>query len=129
MKFGRSIKKLLLYFSGFLFLALGILGIFLPLLPTTPFLLLAATTFMHTDRKIYIWMFRNQFFGKQLSAYVKDKSISISVKISSLLILCLTLSYSIIFVVDILWLRIFLFIIGIAVATHIVKLKTLDNYE
>ena len=129
MKFRKSFWKILLYFSGFIFLALGLLGIFIPLLPTTPFLLLAATAFMHTDRKIYLWMFRNKIFGKQLSAYVKDKSVSFSLKISSLLILSLTLGYSIIFVIDILWVRIFLIFVGLGVATHIIKLKTLDNYE
>jgi len=129
MKIRKSILKIFLYFFGFSFLSLGILGIFIPLLPTTPFLLLAATVFMHTDRKIYIWMFRNQFFGKQLSAYVKDKSVSLSLKISSIIILSLTLSYSIIFVIDVLWLRIFLTFVGLAVAIHIIKLKTLDEHE
>ena len=129
MKIRKSFWRIFLYFSGFLFLSLGVLGVFVPLLPTTPFLLLAATAFMHTDRKMYIWMFRNKFFGKQLSAYVKDKSVSSSVKISSLLILSFTLSYSIIFVINVLWLRIFLIFIGLAVAIHIIKLKTLDNYE
>ena len=129
MKIRKSFWKIFLYFFGLLFLVLGILGIFIPLLPTTPFLLLAATAFMHTDRKIYIWMFRNQFFGKQLSAYVKDKSVSLSLKISSLMFLSLTLGYSIIFVIDVLWLRIFLTFVGISVAIHIIKLKTLDNHE
>ena len=115
------------YFSGFLFLALGILGIFLPLLPTTPFLLLAATIFMHSNRKIYVWMFRNRFFGKQFLSYVKNKSVSLYVKISSLITLFLTMGYSIFFVVENIYLQVFLALITFAVTLHILKLKTIDK--
>ena len=122
-----KIVKYLLYLSGFLFLGLGILGIFLPILPTTPFLLLAASVFMHTNRNIYVWMFNNRWFGKQFRSYVKNKSVSKTVKISSLLILIFTMLYSIIFVVDLLWIQILLLIILVAVSVHIFKLKTIDE--
>ena len=122
-----KIVKYLLYLSGFLFLGLGILGIFLPILPTTPFLLLAASVFMHTNRNIYVWMFNNRWFGKQFRSYVKNKSVSKTVKVSSLFILIFTMFYSIIFVVDLLWIQILLLIILVAVATHIFKLKTIDE--
>ncbi len=122
-----KIVKFILYLSGFLFLGLGILGIFLPILPTTPFLLLAASVFMHTNRNIYVWMFNNRWFGKEFRSYVKNKSVSKTVKISSLLILIITMLYSIIFVVDELWIQILLIIILIAVSAHIFKLKTIDE--
>lgn len=122
-----KIVKYLLYLSGFLFLGLGILGIFLPILPTTPFLLLAASVFMHTNRNIYVWMFTNRWFGKQFRSYVKNKSVSKTVKISSLVILIFTMLYSIIFVVDVLWIQLLLIIILVAVSVHIFKLKTIDE--
>jgi len=123
----NPVVKVFLYFAGFLFLGLGILGIFLPLLPTTPFLLLAASVFMHTNKKIYYWMFNNRWFGKSFRNYVKNKSVSKSVKISSLSVLGLTMAYSIIFVVDNLWIQAMLIAITIGVSYHILKLKTIDN--
>ncbi|MBN2669076.1 MAG: YbaN family protein [Bacteroidales bacterium] len=117
----------LIYASGFFFLILGILGIFIPLLPTTPFLLLAAWAFMHTNRKIYLWMFKNRWFGKSFSNYMKNRSVSRSVKISSLIILSITMAYSIIFVIEFRWLKVLLLVIYLAVAYHIIKLKTIDD--
>jgi hypothetical protein len=126
-KQSRPILKAFLYFSGFLFLGLGILGLFLPLLPTTPFLLLAASVFMHTNKKMYYWMFNNRYFGKSFSNYVKNRSVSRSVKISSLLLLSITMAYSIIFVSENIWIRLMLIVIAIAVSYHILKLKTIDD--
>lgn len=122
-----SIGKQLLYFSGFLFLGLGILGVFIPLLPTTPFLLLAASVFMHTNKKIYVWMFNNRWFGKSFREYVKNKSVSRIVKISSLLVLWVTISYSIFFVVENMWIRFVLVLVLVGVSIHILKLKTIDD--
>lgn len=119
--------KGLLYLSGFLFLGLGILGIFLPLLPTTPFLLLAASIFMHTNKNIYVWMFNNRWFGQNFKAYVKNKSVSKSVKTGSLLILWISMNYSIFFVVENIWIQTLLIIILISVSIHILKLKTIDD--
>jgi len=123
----NSLVKFLLYSSGFFFLGLGILGIFIPLLPTTPFLLLAASVFMHTNKKIYVWMFNNRWFGKQFRSYVKNKSVSRIVKISSLLVLWITISYSIFFVVENIWIRLVLVIVLVGVSIHILKLKTIDD--
>ena len=126
-KNNSKIIRFILYLSGFLFLGLGILGIFLPILPTTPFLLLAASVFMHTNKNIYVWMFNNPWFGKQFKNYVKNKSVSKTVKISSIIILIATMTYSIVFVVENLWIRIIMIIILIAVSAHIFKLKTIDE--
>ncbi len=123
----NPLLKIFLYLCGFLFLGLGILGIFLPLLPTTPFLLLAAMVFMHTNQNIYQWMFKNRWFGQSFSNYVKNKSVSKTVKLTSLSVLGLTMSYSIIFVCDNIWIRSLLIIITIAVSYHILKLKTIDD--
>ncbi len=126
-KNNSKIIRFILYLSGFLFLGLGILGVFLPILPTTPFLLLAASVFMHTNKNIYVWMFNNPWFGKQFKNYVKNKSVSKTVKISSIIILIATMAYSIVFVVENLWIRIIMIIILIAVSAHIFKLKTIDE--
>jgi len=125
---GKSLLiKILLVISGFLSLGLGILGIFVPLLPTTPFLLLAAYLFFKSSNKLYSWLIKNKYLGSYIENYRKHKAISLRAKIFSLSLLWVTISFSIYYFREQWWLIALLIIIASAVSLHILKFKTLKR--
>ena len=74
----------LLISAGTVSVLLGILGIILPLLPTTPFLLLAAASYAKSSEKFYNWLINNRFFGNYIRNYREGKGIPLRVKISAI---------------------------------------------
>jgi len=110
---------------GTFFVALGTIGIFLPLLPTTPFLLLAAGCYAGGSKKFYNWFLNNRWFGEYIRNYREKKGIPLKIKILSISFLWATIGYSIVFLVDILLIRVILAFIAIAVTIHIIRLRTL----
>lgn len=112
---------------GLISLGLGILGIFLPLLPTTPFLLLSAALFMKSSRRLYHWLMNHKYLGKYLQNYIHHKTISKRTKISSISLLWIVIISSIIFIIEKLGIKILLLAIAIAVTIHILSFKSEIN--
>jgi uncharacterized membrane protein YbaN (DUF454 family) len=121
-----SIKKVLLVTSGTLFLSLGIIGIFIPLLPTTPFLLLAAACYIRGSKKFYNWLIKNRWLGEYIKNYQEGRGVPFNVKIITIIVLWLTILISTILFVSNLIIQIILFFIAIGVTFHIIKIKTLN---
>jgi uncharacterized membrane protein YbaN (DUF454 family) len=65
--------RILLVIAGTLFVGLGIIGIFIPVLPTTPFLLLAAACYARSSRKFHEWLLNNRWFGDYIRNYLQGK--------------------------------------------------------
>ena len=105
---------------GSLCLALGVIGVFVPLLPTTPFLLVAAACFFRSSPRLYDWLLRNRLLGGYIRHYREGGGIPLRAKIISLTLLWLTISYSTVFVVEAWWLRGLLLAIAVGVTVHIV---------
>ncbi|MDZ7861055.1 MAG: YbaN family protein [Candidatus Krumholzibacteriota bacterium] len=120
-------KKYLLIFTGYTSLVLGAVGIFLPLLPTTPFLLLASACFFRSSEKLHDWLINHRIFGNYIRCYQQFRAISFRIKALTITALWLFIGYSIVFVVSALWIRILLLIIAVAVTAHIALLRTLTN--
>ncbi|MDL2228074.1 YbaN family protein [Odoribacter sp. OttesenSCG-928-L07] len=116
--------KILFIIFGCISLALGVLGIFLPILPTTPFLLLSSFLFLKSSDRLYNWLLNHKYFGKYIRDFQIHKAIPLSVKITSVSLLWITISISAIFFVEMWWLRILLFAIAIGVTVHILSFKT-----
>ncbi len=114
----------LLLFAGTVCVGLGMLGIFLPLLPTTPFLLLAAACYIRSSEKFYRRLIANRWFGKYIRNYREGRGVPLSTKTMAISLLWITIGYSAFFVVDILAVRILLILIAVGVTTHLVLLKT-----
>ena len=114
-----------LVLAGTCFLALGILGVFLPLLPTTPFLLLAAACYARSSKRFYNWLLNNRWFGTYIRNYREGKGIPPKLKVITLALLWGTIIYSAFFVVDTLYWRIILLVIAVGVTIHILKTRTL----
>ncbi len=128
-KLSKSIKNKLLIIAGFVSLALGVIGMALPILPTTPFLLLSAACFLRGSERFYNWLMNHKVFGEYIRNYRDKKAISLKSKIIMISLLWITISYSIIFVIDLIYIRILLAGIAIAVTIHILHFKTLEKLE
>lgn len=88
-------KKIVLLILGHLFLALGIIGAFLPILPTTPFLLLAAYFYSKSSSKIHHWMLRHKYLGPPLKDWQRNGVIGIKAKILATTMILLIISWRI----------------------------------
>lgn len=111
--------------AGIAATALGFIGIFVPLLPTTPFLLLASWLFVRSSRKFHDRLMTNRFFGPYIKNYREKRGITLRNKIYSLTFLWITLSTSFIFAPPLWYIWLMLASIGIGVTVHIIKFKTL----
>jgi len=120
-------KKYIYTALASIFVALGTIGIFLPLLPTTPFLLLAVYFYMNSSGKRLKWLLRNRYLGPYIQDYLSKKGIPLRLKIRTLTILWITLISSILFATENLHVRIFLVIVGIGVTIHITVKKTREG--
>lgn len=120
----HSIVKIILIAVGSLAVFLAVLGIFLPLLPTTPFLLLAAICYSRSSERFYQWLMNNRWFGEYIRNYREGRGMTLKHKISMLCLLWLTMSYSIFFVVNAGWLKWLLCAIAAGVTIHLLKMKT-----
>ena len=85
---------------GFLSVALGILGIFLPLLPTTPFLLLAAAIFYRSSPRAHSWLLNHRYLGTYIRHFCETKSIPLRVKIISVSLVWITFLHGAFFLLD-----------------------------
>lgn len=119
----NRILRALLLASGSLFLLLGIVGIVVPVLPTTPFLILAAVCYARSSVRCYRWLMTNRMFGRYLDDYLHRRGIPWRVRASALTFTWVVIGVSAILFVDRLWLRIFLLAIALAVTVHLVMLK------
>lgn len=117
-------KKKVLILCGSLSLALGIIGIFLPLVPTTPLLLLAATCYFHGSGSLYRWLMNHPKLGPYIRSFREDKSIPLRAKIFSVTMVWLTLLYCAFFVAEYLWLRLLFIALAVGITWHILSYKT-----
>jgi len=122
--------------KNFIYITLGILsiitamiGIILPLLPTTPFLLLATYFFANSSEKFHSWLINHKLFGSYIRNYNEEKGMILKHKVISLLTLHAGIGYTIFFAMrsinpsKLMWIRVFLVSVLIMVTIHILKLK------
>lgn len=120
-----AVKRAVLVTVGCSALGLGIAGIPLPLLPTTPFLLLAAWCFVRSSPRLHAWLLNHRVLGSYIKGYLVYKAISRRAKIVSVTLLWITIGSSAVFFVSWWWVRILLFCIASAVTIHILSYRTL----
>jgi len=119
----KKIIKALYFTGGTISLILGIIGIVLPILPTTPFLLLAAACYARSSEKFYHWLLNNRILGSYIRNYIEGRGMPIKVKIFTISMLWITILISIIFFIQIVWIKYLLLIIAIAVTLHIILIR------
>ena len=119
----KNLKKKLYIAFGFLAVALAIIGVFIPGLPTVPFLLVALFCFERSSKKYHDMIMNNKYFGPVLQDYYSGKGLTLSVKIKAILFLSCGMIFSI-YKIQNLHARIALAIVWLGVAIHIILLKT-----
>lgn len=119
-----DIRKAVLIFAGTVCVALGVLGMFLPLLPTTVFLLMAAYCYSRSSEKFHTWLLNNRLCGSYIRNYKSGKGISLRQKFSTIAILWISIGFSIWIVGAGFWVNLLLLAIAVGVTLHLVLLKT-----
>ena len=117
--------KYILAVLGLIALGLGILGIFLPVLPTTPFLLLAAALFLRSSSSLYEWLMNHPKLGPYISNFMVHKSIPLKIKILSVSMVWITLLNCAVFVAEHWAFRLFFIALAVAITAHILSYKTM----
>jgi hypothetical protein len=112
--------------AGVLFVCLGVVGAFVPVLPTTPFLLLAAACFVRSSERMHRWLLGKCVFGEYLRRYRDGEGIPLASKIWTLALLWAALGISAFFAVParLWWVRLCLLAVGLGVTIHILRIKT-----
>ena len=118
----EKLKRQLLLAAGTLSLAIGIVGIFVPILPTTPFLLLAASCYLRSSQRFYNWLIGNRFFGNYIRNYIEGRGIPLKVKLFIIILLWVTISLSIWLVANMV-VTIVLLIVAAGVTLHIIFIR------
>lgn len=122
---GSRILRLFLVAAGFVCTALAVVGIFLPLLPTVPFLLLAAACFARSSERFHTWLLNHPQLGPMLRGYLEGRGIPLRAKLVSLALLWFAIPVSVLFFIPQLWLDILLIAIGLGVTVYLVRLPLL----
>jgi uncharacterized membrane protein YbaN (DUF454 family) len=127
----NKITKALWLAIGFICLGLGAIGMVLPILPTTPFLLAAAACFCKSSTRMYDWLLGNKWFGEYIKNYREGRGLPMRTKIMALIILWVTIGVSIIFLLNrlllpqlVLPMQLIMGAIAVGVSIHILKLPT-----
>ena len=119
--------KIILSLLGTVSLVLGIAGIFLPVLPTTPFLLLSAALYFRSSPRLYAWLMGHPQLGPYIKNFREHRSIPLRVKIVSVGMVWITLLYCAVCVAQVWWLRLLFVGIAIGVSVHVLSYKTLGK--
>ncbi|QUI22445.1 YbaN family protein [Vallitalea pronyensis] len=120
------IKKVILIMAGFIALALGIIGIMLPLLPTTPLLLLAAGCFIKSSKRLYTWLVHHKTLGPYVYNYLELRAISKNTKIIAISSMWLSLIITMI-VINKAFMCYMLFFVGVGASIYILSLNNVEK--
>ncbi len=114
---------------GFFFVGIGVIGIFLPLLPTTPFFLLAAVCFARSSERFHKWLLNHRLFGKYVKGYQGKEKIPAKIKIFTIFLLWVTIILSGFILLRELYIKVILFIVAVGVTIHIFNIQPSEKIE
>jgi uncharacterized membrane protein YbaN (DUF454 family) len=121
-------KKALLVTAGSLCVVLAVLGVFLPLLPTTPFLLLASACYVRSSERLHGWLMGNRLLGGYIRNFKERRGVPLRAKVVTVLLLWLPLLYSV-YRLDIPWLELALVLMGLTWSVLIFRMKSAGEGE
>lgn len=119
--------RVALVLAGSVFVLVGLAGIFLPVLPTTPFLLLAAACYARASRRFYNALLNNRLFGPAILEWQQHRSIAWRTKVAAIALMALTLAASTVFFVQDPRLRALLALLGLTLAIYMYRIPSRDR--
>ncbi|MHC1681260.1 MAG: YbaN family protein [Methanomassiliicoccales archaeon] len=115
--------------AGTLSLVLGLFGIFVPVLPTTPFLLLAAACYARGSQRFYCWLINNRLFGTYIRSYQEGRGLPLRVRAFTIIMLWLTIGSTVVLFIDEGWLKVLLLAIAMVVTVHVASLRPKERCD
>lgn len=125
--FGKQLnpfQRFLFTLGGLASFGLGFVGVFVPLLPTVPFLLLSAYCFARSSERYYQWLINHRYFGEHILNYRDHHATTAQVKRGTIALLWISIGITAIFAVSLWWIRLILLIIAVSVTIHVASLNT-----
>lgn len=122
-----DLKRVLLITAGTCSVVLGVVGIFVPVLPTTPFLLLAAALYAKSSQRFYRWLLGHRYLGPYIRNYREGRGIPARTKVVTLALLWVTIGSSAILVVESMPVRLLLAGVAVGVTVHIARIPTMGG--
>lgn len=119
--------RAVLVVAGSGFVVVGLVGVFLPVLPTTPFLLLAAACYARASRRFYNALLNSRLFGPAILEWRQHRAIAWRTKLTAIALMSLTLAASIVFWVENPWLRLALALFGVVLAAWLYRIPSRDG--
>jgi len=127
MHVNNRLLKWLLIIVGLVSTGLGIIGIFVPLLPTTPFLLLAAACFARSSERFHSWLVNHNQLGPMIRGYLDGSGIPLRAKCIAIALVWLTLPPSALLLVPPVWAKTLLVLLAISITWYLLRLPTLQE--
>ena len=130
-KRGQKVIRTIWLVAGTICVVLGAIGIVLPILPTTPFLLAAAACYYKSSPRMHKWLLNNKWFGEYIKNYQEGKGLTRKTKITALTVLWITIIISSFFILElilppqlVLPIQAIMVTVAIVVSIYIIKLPT-----
>jgi len=120
----HPLLRWLLITLGLLATGLGVVGIFVPLLPTTPLLLLAAACFARSSERFHGWLVQHRHLGPLIGGYLDGSGIPLRAKRAAITLILLTLPTSALLLVPPLWLKLLLILLAACIVWYLLRLPT-----
>jgi len=122
-----KLQKTAFFSLGSLSLGLGILGIFLPLLPTTPFILLSAACYAKGSERMHTWLVEHRLFGHHIKRYQTGKGMPRKAKVMAIVMTWAGLLFSMFLIGGEAWLNAILYFVGIGITAYMLTIPTFTS--
>ena len=119
--------KYLLNLCGLILVFIGLVGVIVPVLPTTPFMILAAYCFIRSNKKLYTWVTTNRIFGKKVSQFFEKRGITLRAKIVSISTMWFMCVISFYFTYPKIWAVILIPVLAVAGTIIIISIKQINE--
>jgi uncharacterized membrane protein YbaN (DUF454 family) len=120
----NTLVRAILIASGTLCVVLGFIGVVVPGLPTTPFLLLAAWCYARSSARFHRWLLTNRWFGEYLRNYQEGRGMRLRDKALALSLMWTTIGWTIVYIVPVWWGKLMLLIVAAGVTIHLLRIRT-----
>lgn len=114
--------RYLLAFVGLISTALGVVGIFIPVLPTVPLLLLAAACFARSSERFHGWLLGHTYLGPMIRDYIDGQGVPLRSKIIAISMIWISIGVSVLLLIPLFWVKVFLIAIGLCVTIYLLRL-------